>query len=185
MRPTDPLIAICSTGFVCVIASGLSAQRPATPTAATVTGTYALGTDHVFSPGVDACWFEVAPVTADSVRLQLLCRHPGPGHHLGVLDVHRRFREGQVVYETDEFVGHCRIVITFTGHRALVTHEARGANRDSACGFGAFVDVSGTYRRLSARRPSFDLAPIERQPARRRDKPPRPPASLRRLPNER
>ena len=185
MPRTDPLIAICSTGFVFVIAGGLSAQRPATPTAATVTGTYALGTDHVFAPGVDACWFEVAPVAADSVRLQLLCRHPGPGHHLGVLDVRRRFRGGQVVYETDEFVGHCRIVISFNGNRALVTHEARGANRDSACGFGAFVDVSGTYRRVSVRRPPFDLAPIERQPARRRDEPPLPSASLRRLSDER
>jgi hypothetical protein len=162
------LVAIYSAGLGGAIASALPAQQLATPTATAVTGTYALGTDHSFSPGVDACWLEVAPVAPDSVRLQLLCRHPGPGHHLGVLDVRRRFDAGKVVYETDEFVGHCRIAVSFTRNGAVVTHEASGASRDSACGFGAYIDVSGTYRRLSARQPRFDLGPIERQPGPRR-----------------
>jgi hypothetical protein len=161
--------AMYSVALLFVIASGLRAQRPTTPTARDVMGTYAYGTRHVFSPGVDACWLEVAPVAADSVRLQILCRHPGPGHHLGVLDVQRRFGQGKVIYETDEFVGHCRIVVNFAPDRAVVTHEGSGASRDNACGFGAYVDVSGTYRRLSMRRPRFELAPIERQPAPRTD----------------
>jgi len=147
------------------LAAGLPAQQPATPAAHDVMGTYAYGTSHLFNTRDDGCWLEVAPVAADSVRLQLLCRNPPPGHHLGVMDVRRRFDRGQVVYETDEFVGHCRIVVNFARGRAVVTHEATGANRDSACGFGAYVDVSGTYRRLSGRRPPFELAPIERQSA--------------------
>jgi len=135
--------------------------QPPMLTARDVMGTYAAGTRRPPSSGVDACWLEVAPVAADLVRMQLLCRHPGPGHHLGVLDVRRRFDRGKVVYETDQFVGHCRIVATFTRGRALVTHEGSGAGRDQACGFGAYVDVSGTYERLNARRPPFDLALIE------------------------
>jgi hypothetical protein len=55
--------------------------------------------------------------------------------------------------------------VNFAPDRAVVTHEGSGASRDSACGFGAYVDVSGTYRRLSMRRPRFELAPIERQRA--------------------
>lgn len=160
----DPFNAIYSASLGLVLASGLPLQQPAMPTAAAVTGTYALGTDRLFSPGIDACWFEVAPVAADSVRLQLLCRHPGPGHHLGLLDVRRRFEGGKVVYDTDDFVGHCRIVVSFTRGGAVVTHEASRANRDAACGFGAYIDVGGTYRRLNARQPRFELGPIERQP---------------------
>ena len=135
--------------------------QPAILTARDVMGTYAEGTRRPPSSGDDACWLEIAPVAADSVRMQLFCRHPGPGHHLGVMDVRRRFDRGKVVYETDEFVGHCRIVATFTRGRAVLTHEGSRVGRDQACGFGAYIDVSGTYERLNARRPPFD-APIER-----------------------
>jgi len=151
------------TGATSVVAATTPSRygQPAMLTARDVMGTYAAGTRRPPSARVDGCWLEVAPVAADSVRMQLLCRHPGPGHHLGVMDARRRFDRGTVVYETDQFVGHCRIVATFTRGRAVVTHEGSGAGRDQACGFGAYVDAGGTYERLNARRPPFDLAPIE------------------------
>jgi len=154
-------IGLFSINLVFLVAGELSAQQR-TLAAKDVTGTYASRTGHLFAPDRDGCWLEVAPVATDSVRLQLRCQNPAPGHHLGVMDVRRRFDTGKVVYETDEFVGHCRIIIRFARDSAVVTHDASGANRDSACGFGAYVDVSGVYRRLTAQRPRFELAPIER-----------------------
>jgi hypothetical protein len=96
-------IALFSMSVLVLVAGELWAQQP-TLTAKDVMGTYASGTHHVFAPGIDACWLEVAPSAVDSVRLQLLCRNPAPGHHLGVLDVRRRFDAGTVVSKTDEFL---------------------------------------------------------------------------------
>jgi hypothetical protein len=156
---------LCSAALLLIGAAGLRAQQTTTPTAKAVTGTYAAGTQRSFSTARDGCWLEVAPVGADSVRLQIRCQKPAPGHHIGAMDARRPFDHGKVVYETDKFVGHCRIVVTFSPDRAVVSHDATGANPDSACGFGAYVDVSGTYHRLSARRPRFELAPVERSSA--------------------
>jgi hypothetical protein len=157
----NPLRAV---GLLFVVAGGLRAQPSATPTAKDVAGTYAARTQHMFSqrPG---CWLEVAPVAADSVRLQIRCQNPAPGHHIGVVEARLHFDDGKVIYETDRFAGHCRIGVTFTRDRAVVTHEGIGADRSSACGFGAYVDVSDTYHRLSTRRPRFELFPIERSSA--------------------
>ena len=129
------------------------------------TGTYAAGTTRLPSAGGDGCWLEVAPFAVDSLRVQILCRYPAPGHHLGVVDARLPLRGDSVVYERSFAGGACRIFIRFAGARAHVAQEGS----DRACGFGASVDVSGTYRRLAKRRPSFDLAPIERSSA------PRPP----------
>jgi hypothetical protein len=162
----------------------LLALRSQAPTARAVTGTYALGTREPFSPGRDGCWLEVAPVTTDSLRVQFLCRHPGPGHHLGELDTRLPFQNGSVTYQADGVVGHCKIVVTFAPPNAVVTNEGGDVSPDRACGFGAYVDLSGTYRRLNAQRPSFDLGPIER-PQPPRGELARRPAPSRRLPNER
>ena len=113
----------------------------------------------------DGCWLEVAPFAVDSLRVQILCRYPAPGHHLGVVDARLPLRGDSVVYERSFAGDTCRIHVRFAGARANVAQEGS----DRACGFGASVDVSGTYRRLAKRRPSFDLAPIERSSA------PRPP----------
>jgi hypothetical protein len=50
--------------------------------------------------------------------------------------------------------------VRFAGNHAVVVQEGT----DIECGFGAFVNVSGTYVRLNTRRPPFDLFPIERKP---------------------
>lgn len=121
------------------------------------TGTYAFATTEMPGSGRDGCWLEAAPVRADSMHLQLLCRNPAPGHHLGVLDARASMRRNMAVYETGGSAGRCRITVRFAPNRARV--EQHGTDR--ACGFGAFIDVSGTYVRLDARRPRLDLAPIE------------------------
>jgi len=141
-----------------------AAQQPTSPRPSAVMGTYALGTTSPPWSG-DGCWLETAPVAADSMRLQMLCRRPAPGHHLGMLDARLPFRRDTLVYEKDEGVGHCRIEVRFVGDSALVNQAGIGANgervpSDQACGFGAYVDVSGKYVRLNKRRPPFDLSPF-------------------------
>jgi hypothetical protein len=139
-------------------AARLSAQQPHPLTAASVMGTYGLGTRQLPSPSRDGCWLEVAPLNADSVRVQVRCATPSPSHHVGVLDEHLAFRAASIVYETNQYDGHCRIAIRLASAQAIVIQEGNAA----ACGFGASVNVGGTYRRINDRRPSFDLAPIAR-----------------------
>jgi hypothetical protein len=131
-------------------------QRPTT--AASVMGTYGLGTRELPSLREDACWLETAPLGADSLRIQIRCSRP-PAHHLGMLDQRLQFSHGTAVYDTNKFGGRCRIAVRFAAATAVVTQEGS----DQACGFGAYVTVGGTYGRISSQRPSFDLVPVERQ----------------------
>ena len=138
------------------IIAALAAARPSLPpTAAAVVGTYGLGIRQLPSPRRPGCWLEVAPVAADSVHVQLRCTTPND--HIGGFDQRLPFRGGTAAYETSQFVGHCRIVMRFVNAQVVVNQEGDS----SACGFGAFVNVGGTYRRISSRRPPFDLLPIE------------------------
>jgi hypothetical protein len=158
-RPGWWAITIASLVTLSAASTATAAQQPIRLTAASVIGTYGLGTRQPPSPRRDGCWLEVAPVPTDSVHLQMRCSTASPSHHLGVLDLHLPFRGGSVAYETDQYASHCRIAVSFARARARVTQEGNAA----ACGFGANVDVGGTYRRISSRPPRFDLAPLERR----------------------
>jgi hypothetical protein len=156
IRQTASRIVYVAIGVASIAGLG-TAQQAYPPNGAALTGTYALGTTQSASSGSDGCWLEAAPVRADSMRLQVLCRKPAPGHHIGVLDARLPLGAARLVYDTDNKVGgHCRITVRFAGARAIVIQEGS----DQACGFGAFVDVSGTYTRIDKRRPPFDLAPL-------------------------
>lgn len=150
------LIVIALFTFL-AISTRVPAQQTLPGQAASVTGTYGLATHQMPSPTRDGCWLEATPVTPDMLHVQLRCRMPAPGHHLGVFDAHLPFRSGAVTYERED-AGRCRITIRFVDAQAIVTQ----AGTDRACGFGASVDVGGTYRRVSSRDPRFDLAPIEK-----------------------
>jgi hypothetical protein len=73
-------------------------------------------------------------------------------------DQRLRFRDGAATYETSEFAGRCRIAMSFAKAQATVSQDGDS----SACGFGALVNVGGTYHRITSRRPRFDLFPIEK-----------------------
>jgi len=158
VRRTASRIVHVAIGVASIAGLGM-AQQAHPPNGAALMGTYASGTTQLASSGGDGCWLEAAPAGASSMHLQVLCRKPAPGHHSGVLDARVQLRATRLVYDTDNGSGgHCRITVRFAGARAIVTQEGS----DQACGFGAFVDVSGTYVRIDKRRPPFDLAPLER-----------------------
>jgi len=56
----------------------LTALQGAKSRAAAPMGTYATATTHPPSSGADGCWLEAAPVSVDSIRMQILCRYPAP-----------------------------------------------------------------------------------------------------------
>jgi hypothetical protein len=155
---TETVVALAVAVALGGSASRAAAQPSPGPAAMAAMGTYALGTRHLASSHADGCWLEAAPIQADSMHLQLLCRKPAPGQHLGVLDARLRLRGNILVYERGDAASRCRITVRFAGRHGVVAQDGT----DIACGFGAFVDVSGAYARLSTRRPRFDLAPIDR-----------------------
>jgi hypothetical protein len=83
---------------------------------------------------------------------------PAPSHHIGVIDEHLLLRSAMVVYETNQYNGHCRIAVRFGNATAVVTQDGDAG----ACGLGANVNLGGVFGRISRRRPAFDLAPIGR-----------------------
>jgi hypothetical protein len=131
-------------------ASLLTTSRIPTPEQVAVTGTYSL------VRGKDAgCIFEVAAVAADSVRLQLSCNRGAPSYNMGNLDERLALHASELIFQTTEFGGRCVLRFRFLRRRAIVTQEAD----NTACGFGYGVYADGTYRRVSRRRPAFDLSP--------------------------
>lgn len=131
--------------LLCVLARSASAQTGRHDAVAGITGRYE-------QPG---CVLEVAPVATDSVRVQLRCRLPSPTYNLGIIDERLPLRGRDLTHETHEVNGSCRIGIRFSEGRALVTQHGT----DYGCGLGGGIDVSGSYRRTSRRRPAFDLEP--------------------------
>ena len=72
--------------------------------------------------------------------------------NMGQLDGEAAIKGDTAVYESDEF-GPCRITIKFV-RPGLIKVTQDGS--DSECGFGHNVFSSGTYRKVSARKPKFD-----------------------------
>src|SRR3954471_18730889 len=108
-------------------ASLLTASGIPTPEQVAVTGTYRL------VRGKDAgCSFEVAALTADSVRLQLSCNRGAPSYNMGNLDERLARHGSEVVFQTTEFGGRCVLRFRFARRGATVTQEGD----DAACGFG-------------------------------------------------
>ena len=139
-------------------------QQPSRLRTGDPTGTYAADTRRLPVAGGDGCWLEAARVAIDSVHLQMLCRYPAPGHHLGVLEARVPLSGDSAIVDRRQASGSCRIRIQFADSSAHVVQHGT----DVACGLGASVNLSGTYIRLNRRRPPFDLVPIERAPAARR-----------------
>jgi hypothetical protein len=127
------------------IPAAARAQQTRASDARSVAGSYA-------QPG---CRLQVAPVAADTVRIQIECNRGAPTYNLGFLDERLPIRGDSVAYARTEGGGSCRIGIAFRDGRAIVTEDGR----DVTCGFGAGVTVRGTYRRTSRRPPPFDLSP--------------------------
>ena len=54
------------------------------------------------------------------------------------------------VFKPDGTEGECRIMLRFAEDRLVV-------DQDGICGFGHNVSVAGTYRKISSRKPKFDM----------------------------
>jgi hypothetical protein len=131
-------------------ALSLTTARIPTPQELPITGTYSL------DRGKDAgCEFEIAAVAADSVRLQLSCNRGAPSYNMGDLDERLVLHGSEVVFQTTEYGDRCVLRFRFVRRGAIVTQEGN----NTTCGFGYGVYANGTYRRVSRRRPAFDLSP--------------------------
>jgi len=111
------------------------------------------------------CSLEAARLTSaaatDSAHVQLICNHGPPGYHIGFFDAVVQLTGDTAVYVParagDRAASRpCRIRIRFLRARAVV--DQRGT--DSDCGFGAFVTMNATLRRVNSRVPAFDLNPV-------------------------
>lgn len=129
----------------------ICAQSSGTSAAKSVVGTYREH-DRVGA----GCTIEVGEPQGDIVRVQFDCNRGAPSYHHGGGDDRLRLRGGIASDESHNASGACTIRFAFDRERVTVTQ--RGS--DIACGFGAFVNIGGTYPRVSRRQPKFDLLPL-------------------------
>jgi hypothetical protein len=141
---------LVATALVAVPELLLGQQSPA------VTVTNVVGTYRNVSAAHSGCAIEVGEPKGDTIRIQFDCNRGAPGYHHGANDVRVPLRDGVATSESHGSSGTCRLRFAFRGDRVRVTQNGS----DIACGFGAFVEIDGTYPRVSRRAPKFDLLPL-------------------------
>ncbi len=72
--------------------------------------------------------------------------------HLGKLDGEAVISGDTAIYRSSEF-GPCRITIKFVRRGAIKVTQS---GSDADCGFGRNVFSTGTYRKVSGKKPTFD-----------------------------
>jgi hypothetical protein len=142
----------CVLGLILIVLPQLMlAQSSRTSAANSVVGTY-----RHFGSAHEGCAIEVGERRADSVRVQFDCNRGAPSFHHAANDVRLPLHDGVATYENTGSEGRCTIRFVFARERVKVTQTGT----DAACGFGAFVNIDGSYPRVSRRPPKFDLLPL-------------------------
>jgi hypothetical protein len=91
---------------------------------------------------------------AGGTRFQLQLSRGAPSYNMGFLEGALTVEEGRAIYRSQD--GACAIAFAFARETVVVKQE-RGSDAD--CGFGHAVSADGTYRRISRKKPKFDLIP--------------------------
>jgi hypothetical protein len=115
-----------------------------------------VGTYRHFGVAHEGCAIEVGERRADSVRVQFDCNRGAPSFHRAANDLRLPLHNSVATYDVTSANGKCTIRFAFSGEHVRVTQ----VGSDVACGFGAFVNIGGTYPRVSRRPPKFDLLPL-------------------------
>ena len=115
-----------------------------------------VGTYRHFTSAHSGCAIEVGERKANTVRVQFDCNRGAPSYHHGANDVRVPLRGRVATYEDTNANGTCTLRFAFAHERVQV----KQTGSDVACGFGAFVNIDGTYPRVSTRPPKFDLLPL-------------------------
>jgi hypothetical protein len=91
---------------------------------------------------------------AQGVRFQLQLSLGAPSYNMGFLEGTLAVENGRATYQSDDEA--CVITFAFARETVAVKQE-RGSDFD--CGFGHSVLATGTYRRVSRRKPQLNLLP--------------------------
>ena len=138
-------------GLILVVIPQLLLAQSVRPETRSIVGTY-----RHFTSTHAGCAIEVGDRKADTVRVQFDCNRGAPSYHHGANDLQLPLRDGIATYEDTNASGKCTLRFVFGRDRVRVTQTGS----DLACGFGAFVNIDGTYPRVSRRPPKFDLLPL-------------------------
>ena len=92
---------------------------------------------------------------AQGTRFQLQLSRGAPSYNMGFLEGRLTVKDGRATFAHVEAGMPCEIAFTFTRGSAVLER----IGDDSGCLFGFQVHADGTYRRISRKKPKFDLIP--------------------------
>ena len=149
-------VAVCSLIVVMMFSFAASAQTSrAAVSGAEVTGTFQKSFTGRFKGSSNE--IKIAALGGGKIRLAMDLMYPyllGDGArsaNLGELDGEASISGDTAVYESTEF-GRCRILIRFLRPGVI---DVKQEGSDADCGFGHNVLATGTYRKVSSRKPKF------------------------------
>lgn len=128
------------------VAVVLLAGGAATPSR---TGTWTWGGDAKEAGGTLAVVDD-----GEGTRFQLQLSRGAPSYNMGFLEGSLTVEGGRATYRSRD--GACAIAFDFA-RETVVLKQTLGDDAD--CGFGHAVHADGTYRRISRKKPKFDLIP--------------------------
>jgi hypothetical protein len=121
---------------------------PATPS---LTGTWTWGGEDAEEAGGTLVVID----DAEGTRFQLQLSRGAPSYNMGFLEGRLTVKDGRATFAHVEAGMPCEIAFTFTRGSAVLER----IGDDSGCLFGFQVHADGTYRRISRKKPKFDLIP--------------------------
>ena len=141
--------------LVMTISYGASAQTSrAAVSGAEVTGTFRKAFTGRFKGSSNE--IKIAALGGGRIRVAMELMYPYVvrgelSANLGELDGQASISGDTAVYESSEF-GRCRILIRFLRPGVI---DVKQEGSDADCGFGHNVLATGTYRKVSSRKPKF------------------------------
>lgn len=146
----------CGLAAMMALSFSADAQSRASVSAAEVNGTFRMNFKGRFKDSSND--IKILALGHGKIRVAMSLIYPyllSGGErtaHLGSLDGEASISGDTAKYESNEF-GPCRITIKFVTPGTI---NVKQEGSDADCGFGQNVTSTGTYRKVSSKRPSFD-----------------------------
>ena len=151
-------LMLCAMAFTAFAAIGLQAQtsRKSVP-AAEVNGTFRMNFKGKYKGNSNE--IKILALGGGKLHIAMDLTYPYTMQNgelmanLGTLDDKATITGDTAVYESSES-GKCRITIKFVSPGTIKVSQN---GEDFACGFGHNVSSDGTYRKISSKKPKFDV----------------------------
>jgi hypothetical protein len=153
MKRYPPCVALCVLVLTFASVAAYPQKSRKSVSAAEVTGTYRMNFTGKYRGNYNE--IEIASTGRGKLRIEMELTYPYTANreqlaNVGSLDGEAVIAGDLATYTSTEY-GQCTITIKFVRPGLITVNQT-----DSGCGFGFNVEATGTYHKVSSRKPKFE-----------------------------